>query len=234
MPEAFENKGLERERKVEVIIEDALSEVERLYGSGEGDGEYPMKYHNMLHSRSVVDAATQIAELAIIRNKLDQAKKDIVRISAGFHDIEQGLGGGANEEQSILKAEVAMRESGIFSDEDIADMRAGINATKVKFENGTITQSATEDYNTQVVADADFASLGKESEAYWETAYSLLQEMKKTDTPSPEDLLDFAKAQITLLENHKYYTDEANELFPHKEANIQYMHELIAKLEAEK
>ncbi len=98
-----------------------------------------------------------------------------------------------------------------------------ILATTVYFENGTIKQSATEDYLAQIMADADLAHLGRESSLYWERAESLLREIKKTDNPTPEDRSAFIKSQPSFLKNHKFHTEEAKQLFPYKQENIAFV-----------
>lgn len=38
-----------KETIVKGLVNRALSEVERKYGKGKGDGEIPKSYHNMIH-----------------------------------------------------------------------------------------------------------------------------------------------------------------------------------------
>ena len=220
-----------KEVVVNELINHALSEVERKYGKGEGDGGIPKSYHNRIHTQDVVDASENIAQLALTAGKIQTSDIPLIKIAASFHDIEQDLGGGLNEKESARLAEEEMRKTGIFGDDDIRKVKEMIMATIVFFENGVMKQSATQDYLTQVITDADLANLGKKPDAFWEKAKRLLKEMKKTDNLSREDELAFAKTEIPFLEHHKFYTPEADILFSHKQENIEFVKEHIKLLE---
>ncbi|MEK7450676.1 MAG: HD domain-containing protein [Patescibacteria group bacterium] len=213
----------ERRTATKKLVSFALSEVERKYGKGQGDGLTPLKYHNLRHSQDILWAGQQLADLAVKNGKISQNDVDLIEIATASHDIEQGLGGGTNELGSARIIEEKMRKAQVFTEVDIGRVKKMILATTVYFKDGVMKQSATDDYLTQIVADADLAHLGRESEIYWDRTESLLKEMKKTDNPSPEDKLTFMKSQPTFLENHKFYTEEAKQLFPHKQANIAFV-----------
>jgi len=220
-----------KEAAVKGLIEHALSEVERKYGRGEGDGKTPRSYHNRIHTQDVVSASQQIAELSLGAGKIGDSDIPLIKIAASFHDIEQDLGGGLNEEKSAMLAEEEMKKAGLFGEEDIQRVKSMILATGVHFEGGVMEQSATQDYITQIITDADLSGLGQEPIAFWERAMRVLREIKKTDTPSREDEIAFAKEEIPFLENHRFYTEEANRLFPHKQENIQFTQRHIKSLE---
>ncbi|SRR5258708_26028754 len=205
------------------LIEHALSEVERKYGKGEGDGKIPKSYHNRVHTQDVVNASEQIARLSLETSKINDSDIPLIKIAASFHDIEQDLGSGLNEEESSRLAEEEMRKTGLFEEGDILKVKMMILGTKVNFKGGVMKQSATEDYLTQIVADADLSSLGREPHIFWGKAIGLLKEIKNTDTPSREDEIAFAIGEISFLENHQFHTEEANKLFPYKRKNIEFM-----------
>lgn len=219
----------ERRTATKELVSFALSEVERKYGKSQGDGLTPLKYHNLVHSQDVFWAGQQLADLAVKNGKISQDDVDLVEIAGASHDIEQSLGGGANELESARIIEEKMRKTQVFTEDDIGKVRKMILATTVYFKDGVMKQSATDDYLTQIVADADLAHLGRESEIYWDRAESLLKEMKKTDNPSPEDKLAFIKSQPNFLKNHKFYTQEAKTLFPHKQTNIAFVQTKIQR-----
>jgi predicted metal-dependent HD superfamily phosphohydrolase len=221
----------QKEVVVNDLVEHALSEVERKYGKGEGDGKTPRSYHNRVHTQDVIEASQQIAQLSVEADKIKDSDIPLIKIAASFHDIEQDLGGGLNEEKSARLAEEEMRKTGLFGEEDIRKVKRMILATTVYFEGGVMKQSTTEDYLTQIITDADLSSLGKEQNVYWERAMRLLKEIKKTDTPSRDDEITFAKGQIPFLENHQFYTQEANGLFPHKQENVEFTQKHIKLLE---
>lgn len=213
---------LERKEKIEQLIEFALSEVKRKYGTGEGDGENPKYYHNYVHGADAVNAAKKIARLAFENGKISEEDVDLGAIAAAFHDIEQELGSGLNEEASAKIAEEKMREASIFSQEIIEKVKEMILATKVYFEDGVMRQSASEDFFTKIMADADLSALGDAPEIYWDRAVRLLKEIKNSDHLTKEDLADFAKSQGKFLSDRAYYTEEAAQAFPHLKDNIEY------------
>ncbi len=212
-----------KETAIKGLIDHALSEVERKYGTGKGDGDTPKSYHNQIHTQGMMNAARKIAQLALEAGKISDSDILLIEIAASFHEIEQDLGRGLNEKESAKIAEEEMREIGLFGNEDIQKVRAMILATTVYFEAGIMRQSPTEEYLTQIVADADLSSLGQEQNIYWEEAKGLLKEIKKTDSPSREDEIAFVEKELTILENHQFYTEEARKLFPHKEENIMFI-----------
>ncbi|OGE09674.1 hypothetical protein A2470_00885 [Candidatus Curtissbacteria bacterium RIFOXYC2_FULL_41_11] len=222
-----------KEIVVEGLINYALSEVERKYGTGQGDGENPKKFHNRPHSESVRDATENIAQLVLDAGKITASDIPLIRIAASFHDIEQDLGRGLNESESARITEAEMRKTGAFTEEDIQKVERMILATNVSFENGSLRQSATDEYPTQIIADADLAHLGKEPDIYWETARNLLKELKGTDAPSRENEIAFAQGNLTLLENYRFYTEEATRLFPYRQQNIEFTQEHIESLVSE-
>ncbi|MDO8621520.1 MAG: hypothetical protein Q7R31_04560 [Candidatus Levybacteria bacterium] len=223
-----------KEVVVNGLIEHALSEVERRYGKGEGDGKTPKNYHNRVHTQDVIDAAEQIAQLALEAGKIRASDIPLIKIAAGFHDIEQDLGSGLNEEESARLVEKEMKKAGLFGEGDIQRVKTMILGTKVNFKDGIMEQSPTEDYLAQIVADADLSVLGQESNVFWRRAMGLLKEMKKTNSPSKEDEIAFAKGETLFLKNHRFYTQEANRLFPHKQENMEFTQKHIKSLEATK
>lgn len=217
----------ERRTKAMEIVNGALGKIRSRYGTGKRDGEHPLAYHNWRHTLGVIWAATKIAELAARRNKISRTDIDIIKVAASYHDIEQGLDRGLNEDASKQMCEQAMKDSKVFLPEEIELAKRMIDATKVSFVDGSIIQSATDEFMTQLLADADLASLGCPTQVFWESSMAVLKEMKNADSPSPADLKEFAKSQLVLLKNHSFYTEEAKESFPHKEANILYIEKLV-------
>lgn len=226
----MERINTSKEQTIIGLITGALSEVERKYGRGSGDGEIPKAYHNRTHSEEVLSATRDIAELALKTGRISSSDIFLAEIAASFHDIEQGLGGGQNENESAKLAEEAMRKAGIFNGEDIQKVRRMILATTVHFEGAVMEQSATGEYLTQIVADADLSSLGQKPTFYWDRAERLLKEIRGTDNPAREDEVAFTKRQLILLENHQFYTEEARGLFTHKRENIEFTQQHLESL----
>lgn len=220
----------DKENIVLGLISDALSKIDRKYGTGGGDGEIPKFSHNFVHTWDVLSASRQISALAVINGKIEASDVPLVEIAASYHDIEQDLGPGKNEIESTKIAETEMKKAGIFSAAEIEKVKRMIMATTVYFAGGVLKQSASDEYLTQIIADADLSSLGQKPQIYWSRAYNLLREMKKTSDLPPEEILVFAEQEILFLKNHNFYTDEAKSLFTHKPGNLRFLNQYINKL----
>lgn len=72
-----------------------------------------------------------------------------------------------------------MEKTGVFTEDEIQKVTRSILATTIHFVDGLMEQSATDEYVTQIVADADLAYLGGDAVNYWEEAKDLLREIKK-------------------------------------------------------
>ena len=149
----------------------------------------------------------------------------MVSIAAAYHDIEQGLGAGANEEQSANVAARMMQGAGTYSGEDIAKVRAMILATRVTHdESGRMHQSAGEDDRlSQVLCDADLSVLGEPRQIFWDRALDFARERLGKKSLSQIELQKFVMAEVVFLENHQFYTVAAQQLYPYKLANIHWL-----------
>jgi predicted metal-dependent HD superfamily phosphohydrolase len=217
----------EKQTVVEELTQRALDEIERKYGTGVGDGENPKPYHNRVHTQDVLTAAQQLGQAALQAGKIDVSAIPLIELAAGFHDIEQGLGAGLNEEASARIAAEEMLKSGVFTDAEIKQVTAMILATAVQFENGSMKQSATGEYLTQLLADADLASVGQEPSVYWDRALRFLKETQGTTASSKEEAVAFMQSQLAFLEQHHYYTAEAASLVIQQQANIAFVREQL-------
>ncbi|HEY9712080.1 MAG TPA: HD domain-containing protein [Chroococcales cyanobacterium] len=219
------------EQFADVYIEAALAEIERKYGP---HGETPLSYHHRGHTLAVVEAATTIAKAMLVSAEAPITPHDlqVIRIAAVSHDLVHD-GSGDDEEQSLgILLSVMQREDRFFDDRDRLNAEHMILATKTTLENDGLKQSASKDnVLTQIMADADLASLGRPPEQYWQSAYSLLLEHNEGMEPTEEQLRRFLELQIPILEKHKFYTEEAARLFPHQQENIVFVKAHIAALE---
>ena len=227
-----EGSKIERKKAVDKLVEYALAEVERKYGTGKGDGERPKAYHNLIHTGDVLNAAKLIFARALERGLVTEDDLNLVEIAAGYHDIDQDQERNDREEKSAQIAEVEMRKTRLFSEEDIEKVRTMIRGTKIYFEGEMMKQSATEDVLSRIISDADLSTLGQEFEIFWERSRNLLREMKGKDDISHEEEQAFVEEQINFLRHHDFYTDEANELFNRKAENIKLLLEKLVKSEA--
>lgn len=207
------------ERVVNSLINFALVEVQRRYGAAGVEGETTKLYHNLEYTIEVVKAAELIAELALRDGRIEDGDIPIIKIAAGFHDIEQNLGAGVNEEVSAAMAAERMKESGVFGSEEVHRVVSMIRATKTSWSEEGMMQSVTGDYLTQIIADADLSSLGR-VEGYKERALRLMCEISGSSNPSDEQKARFVDSQRLLLSTHEFYTEEARKLFPHQKENL--------------
>lgn len=217
------------EQAAALLIDIGLEEIEFKYGVA---GEHPQSYHNATHAHDVMDAATAIAELAVKARKIAPEDRPLVALAACYHDIVHELGSGTDEQTSADILAQRMEAAGVFSKQDIAKTRAMILATVVHFENGVLNQSANPgNMLTQILADADLSSLGREPAIYWDRAHRLLEERSYPALPTREQECSFLQEQIPFLKNHHFLTAEAAFLFPHHQANIVYVNNLRAEFD---
>lgn len=211
----------DREEAAAIIIKKNLDEVRRDYGP---DGRRPLYYHDQVHSLDVVDAATQLGELAVTNGKIMPYQLPNLRIGGSGHDRVHELGSPYDEQESAKLNAVDMLLSDVFDDEDIDENKTMILATTTSIDDGGIMrQSASlSHYPSMLLADADLASLGKSPEMYWDRALRFLKETIGNPQPTDEQKAAFAISQEKFLRNHEFYTEEARQLFPHKADNIEY------------
>lgn len=214
----------EREMTVFRLVEAGLAEIDRRYGP---DGIRPQAYHNADHTRDVMDAAIQLADEAIAKGEIEPGDKDLLILAACYHDIERDYESGANEAASARIIALQMRESNQFSEQDIVKVYKMIMGTEVWFANGRMFQSADpNDKLSMLLADADLASLGRSPQTYWDRAMRYIKEVTDNTEPTADQILHFALEQDNFLNQHEFYTEEANRLFPYKQANLRFTQQM--------
>jgi hypothetical protein len=129
--------------------------------------------------------------------------------------------GSENEHESIRIVTEKMLQTGAFSDEDIAKVIAMIRATIVVSVQDGIVQSATEEYVTKIIADADLSNFGKPFDEFWDRSkkYLLERDNKKFEDLDVVSRFKFIASQAKMLEQHKYYTEEAVTMYPNTKEN---------------
>jgi predicted metal-dependent HD superfamily phosphohydrolase len=161
-------------------------------------------YHNYNHTRSVVEAANEIA----LAENISEIDLEIVLLAAWFHDTGFIKGIENHEEESKKIAHNFLTERG-FSKEKISQILLCIDATKMP-QNPT---SSLE----EIICDADLFHLGTENfskkanliRSEWE----LLCDKHLTD-------IEWFKENIKFIGEHKYFTNYAfNKLNVQKTAN---------------
>ncbi|HLB32478.1 MAG TPA: hypothetical protein VJL27_02905 [Patescibacteria group bacterium] len=195
-------------------------------------GLIPRDYHNPQHTLSVLFGVREIGERAVDNTKIHSRDIELLEVAAAFHDIEQDMGSGANETQSTQIATHMMTQTGCFEDDEIDLVRAMILSTTVNFDTGFLKQLVLTQfgYPTSIMADADLATLGASTSVYWDAAERLLFELSRTREPSVEQRRAFLENQVLLLENHRFFTEEATSLYSHQPANLGSTRDALRKL----
>ncbi len=209
------------------LLNQALNLVESKYGP---NSPHPLAYHNAQHTLDITHAVNELADLALSRKLIEEQHKPLLLIAAAFHDAEHSPGNSQNEAMSAQLAVHAMRQAGGFSAADEKIVTNAIMGTVVYFKNDVMKQSAGNDYLVQLVADADLATLGRPTPQYWRRANCFFEERNPGASRQGPVWADFVTGQASFLGNHQFYTTEANELFPHKTANIAYIKALLITL----
>jgi predicted metal-dependent HD superfamily phosphohydrolase len=190
------------------------------------NGISPHAYHNGRHSLDVEQAAVAIGIRAVANGKITHKSTTLLEIAPPFHDIEQGLGSGANEIESADIAVEQMEDTGAFEVWEIEAVNQMILSTITTFVDGVMKQSADAEglddemvYLCRIMADADLATLGAPWETYWNRVEGLQLELLGED-PTAEARRTFLEGQLRLLQNHVFFTDEARELYPYQADHI--------------
>ncbi|WP_160713838.1 Pycsar system effector family protein [Chitinophaga solisilvae] len=176
-------------------------------------------YHNMEHTKQVVQAASQIAA----HYRLQEEELAAVYIAAWFHDTGYLLGEG-KEHESNGAAEAGRFLDGQQAPENIKTMVQGsILATKMPQSPKTLVE--------MIVCDADLFHLG--SKDFADRNKLLRQEIEQVynkDIPATAWIAN----NITFLTSHHYWTDYVQTLSKQqKEENIDKLHKKLEKKSAE-
>lgn len=203
------------------LVTTCLGEIERKYGTGRNDGEFPHKYHNRMHTEEVIADTLAIADLAIQNGTLLPRQKELLHVAAAFHDIEQMTPEYGNELASSDIMENMVAPTHLFTLDELLEIREAILGTETSFINGVRTQIYAQSDLAKILADADLAHLGKETQTYREHSEKLFSEFFPNETVQERE--DFLKESAVLLENHRYFMPEAERSFPHQEENLLFV-----------
>lgn len=221
-------KQMIKEKIIHQIIDEGIALIDTKYGK---DSPHYLAYHNTEHARDVMDAAVRIGEIAYINGVISKDDIALLELAACYHDAEHGKHGSENELESIAILAGKMQKTDAFTEEDIEKVTAMIKATIVQSVKGSIVQSATENYLTKILADADLCSFGKPLEIFWDRSKKLLFENTKTvfDSLGMQEKASYINRQIDVLQTHTYYTQEAFKLYPNKQENITKLRSILTQ-----
>lgn len=201
-----------------LLIKNVLINIENKYGLNSSNY---LAYHDVYHTLDVVESMDSLCQKAIKLNKITPKVRELLLVAAAYHDYEHNKAT-ENEIISANKSIEDLNKLNEFSVNDIELVKSAILATKVNFDNsGNMTQSATNEYTTQLLADADLASLGKPTEFFVSRIKLYFEEINKKH--ASQTWVEFINHEISFLNYHKFYTEQANILFPHKNENLKYL-----------
>jgi len=215
----LEKSNERREQIIAKLVADALAQVSQKYGP---EGQNPKAYHNLDHTLSVMKATADLCDFVICEGRMKPFYKDLLMVAAAHHDIEQDMGP-ENEAASAEIAAEKMKEVGIFTEIDIRTVERVILATKIEVTEEGVTQSASDNLLTQILADADLSNVGRDTDTYMHNLYNLYVELNPGKDLEDREYYDYLGKQRQFNSNHKFYTPEANVLFPGKEENIKFL-----------
>lgn len=171
---------------------------------------YP--YHNLQHTKAVVEHAQQIAAFY----HLGEKDYCIISLAAWFHDVGQLFGAmQGHEERSAQIMENYFASSGEPAPELIVEIKDCIMATK----QGSLPTAL----NQKILCDADTWHFGT---AYFHETEFLVQKEMEQRTGNAPGL--WHQGSLEMLKHHVYFTEYAQLLLGEgKEANIQWLQSLI-------
>ncbi len=174
-----------------------------------------MVYHNLNHTREVVKAADKIGAYV----NLTEEEKEILLLSAWFHDTGFKFGYDNHEEKSIEIAKEFLAQNNYDKDKT-EKIVSGINSTRLELEPETLTE--------RVLNDADFFHLSKKS--YFDHLLLLKSELELTTGKKMDDA-DWFEENLKFLKSHKYYTEYGKSvLVPKVDKNIDSQYKMLKKL----
>ena len=149
-------------------------------------------YHNQSHVMEVLDNSKKIAD----HYQLDDRSFFIVCAAACFHDIGHLVKDvDLHEEKSAEMAQDFLNSIGV-NEEDIAEIKSCIMATKMPQTPKTL--------NEKILCDADLFNLGT---ATFKENTKLLKKEMEAEGNAKIDGIAWRATSISMLESHSYQTD---------------------------
>ncbi|WP_434036626.1 Pycsar system effector family protein [Formosa sp. 4Alg 33] len=176
-------------------------------------------YHNIDHTKSVLDAVTQFAK----KEGCTEEEITVLQLAAWFHDTGYVNTDVGHEEESVKIASQFLEHAG-WSKEEIAKIERLILVTKADVVPKTLLE--------KIMKDADCAHVA--SDNFFESTERLRQELKyKNEQPISE--LDWLIQNKEFISNHKFYTNFGQvKLQPKKEMNFYNLQQKIKKIKTKK
>ncbi len=201
------------EKNYTAVIEEGVREVAKR--NGEGSGRY---YHGPKHTNMVMGCVRMLARMA----GLSEHYILLLVIAAAWHDVEQSLGPGKNEQESGRLMGESMRRNG-FTEAEIMIPQMAIEGTKVWFDgNGVMHQEAEKmGLIEKLLADADLCNIGADAKDYLEMATRLMREVCSNPVMGWDDVGKGWQNQVKFMTNRVFLTHDAQRFMDtHLERNL--------------
>jgi hypothetical protein len=214
----------QRETTLLTIKEAAINEMETRYNQN--------SYHNKAHALLVQSEATKLSNM--VRIEISTVEQQITELAAAAHDVRLDKNprdsdyNGQNERAAAAWLRKKMEATGIFPEEEIQLAEKAIWATYTKplplpdksgewpeetrlHQNQMRLEENPPHLVSQILCDADLASLGLEWSIYWTNMTGFYYELNP-DGGTPENWRKYLVMQTRILQ-HKYYTEAARERY---------------------
>ncbi len=172
-------------------------------------------YHNIIHTKEVVNEAQKIA----VKMGVSDIDLEIILIAAYFHDLGYNENPNIHETISINLAEKFLTEKG-YSQERIEKVRQCIYATKLDYEPKNLLE--------EIIKDADLHHVG--SENYFAKSNLLRTELETIHNKKFTDY-EWIQGNIDFFIKHKFYTKYAKDNYEEqKQINLLKLQKRLRKL----
>lgn len=226
----------EKEEATNKIGTAAIDLMEHRYGTGEADNigghERSLLFHNRPHALMVGKKAAELC----VRLGLTETEAKTARLAGYAHDVVQLQGAGTNE---MLSAEWLEDQIDVYKIPELKEATtAAILGTEPQFTNGVLTHQTVRDYEgpneklVKAVPAADLSPLYTPQGPL--ESHRLYAEFQKKAPGqeaevSIEELANFQRGQLALLEGYTYPLQEAKELFATHEREVMAHNEMLLK-----
>ena len=185
------------------FVKAAEERVIELYANA---GNENLTYHNLDHTRAVVDRANEIAS----HYELSGRDITVLNIAAWFHDAGHLFTDPVSHEEKSVE----LMKEWIAGKNGYADLSGEIEAVILATKFSTQPTGLVQ----QIIKDADTYHLGQPEFKKIDKQLKREMELRKVDTM----LMDWKKNTLDLLESHEYYTSYCKNLLdPGKQKNIE-------------
>ncbi|MFB9054764.1 Pycsar system effector family protein [Formosa undariae] len=176
-------------------------------------------YHNIDHTKSVLESVTQFAE----KEGCTAEDTILLQLATWFHDTGYIKADVGHEEESVIIANQFLEHAG-WSQEEIGKVGQLILATKADVVPTTLLE--------KIMKDADCAHVA--SDNFFESSERLRQELKYKNEQTISEL-DWLIQNKEFMSNHKFYTNFGQvKLQPKKEMNLYNLQQKIKKNKTKK